>query len=254
MRDILARANRGVLRDFASSRVLVAFDYDGTLAPIVADPARAAMRARTRALLGRVARLYPVIVVSGRARADVEQRVAGVPLGEVVGNHGLEPWHGGRRAAGAVRRWLPVLAHGLAGLRGVVVEDKIFSVAVHYRRARAKPQARAAILAASAALDDARLIGGRQVVNLVPRGAPHKGLAVERLRARCSCDSALYVGDDETDEDVFALARAGRLLAIRVGARRGSAAAYFVKSQRAVDALLRVLIDERSPTGRPRRP
>src|SRR5512138_2165609 len=58
-------------------KVLLAFDYDGVLAPLVKDPAGARMRASTRALLGRVARRYPVAVVSGRAWKDVAKFVDG---------------------------------------------------------------------------------------------------------------------------------------------------------------------------------
>ena len=74
-------------------------------------------------------------------------------------------------------------------------------------------------------LGPVRLVGGKHVVNLLPAGAPHKGLALERARARLGCDTAIYVGDDETDEDVFALDQPGRLLAIRVGRKPSSSAA-----------------------------
>jgi trehalose 6-phosphate phosphatase len=56
------------------------------------------------------------------------------------------------------------------------------------------------------------------------------------------CDTAIYVGDDETDEDVFALDQPGRLLTIRVGRGRGSHAAYYLRAQAAVDDLLALLV------------
>jgi trehalose 6-phosphate phosphatase len=91
-----------------------------------------------------------------------------------------------------------------------------------------------------------RLIGGHQVVNLVPEGAPHKGIALTALRQRAGCDTAIFVGDDETDEDVFALDQPGRLLTLRVGRKRSSRAAFFVDSQRDVDAVLEALLEVRS--------
>jgi trehalose 6-phosphate phosphatase len=91
-------------------------------------------------------------------------------------------------------------------------------------------------------LGDVRLIGGTQVVNILPSGAPHKGIAIGRERSRLKCDTAIYVGDDETDEDVFALDQPGQLLSIRVGRSRSSAAAYFIENQREIDELLRVLL------------
>jgi trehalose 6-phosphate phosphatase len=98
-----------------------------------------------------------------------------------------------------------------------------------------------------------RVIGGKQVVNVLPLGAPHKGVALERERDRLGCDTAFFLGDDETDEDVFALDHPGRLLGVRVGAARRSHAAYYLKSQREVDALLARLIALRRDTRELRR-
>lgn len=255
MKHILGRDGRNLLRQFAWSDALLAFDYDGTLAPIVRDPERAAMRASTRRLLAEVAAEYPCVVISGRARADALQRLRGVGALEVIGNHGTEPWQVSRRAARAVRDWLPLLTRRLASIDGVTVEDKAYSLAVHYRRSREKIKARAAIHKATAALGNVRLIRGKQVVNILPTDAPHKGMALERARARFGCDTALYVGDDDTDEDVFALDQPGRLLTIRVGRKLGSLAGYFLRNQAEIDVLLRVLHrlgSERRTTSRAR--
>jgi trehalose 6-phosphate phosphatase len=124
----------------------------------------------------------------------------------------------------------------------VIVEDKGFSVAVHYRRARQRKVARQAILAATRSLTDVRIIGGQLTVNLLVPDAPHKGLALERERAHLACDTVIYVGDDETDEDVFQLDRPGRLLSIRVGLKRSSAAPYYIRNQAEIDRLIETLI------------
>jgi len=245
MRDILSRAGREVLQQFAWSNVLLAFDYDGTLAPIVRDPDKAAMRAATRRLLVEVAARYPCIVVSGRAQPDARRWLRGIRLQEVIGNHGIEPWQATRPMEEEVRRWAPLLVQRLSAFKGVRIENKTFSVAVHYRRSREKKRARAAILEAAAALGSVRLIGGKQVVNILPEGAPHKGIALERERDRLRRDTAIYVGDDETDEDVFGLDQPGRLLTVRVGPKRTSQASYYVKSQAAVDELLAALVSLR---------
>lgn len=91
MTNILAQRNRPVLAGFASSNVLLAFDYDGTLAPIVAEPERARMRDRTRRLLADVARCYPCVVISGRRLDDVTRRLGRIPVWYVFGNFGHEP-------------------------------------------------------------------------------------------------------------------------------------------------------------------
>jgi trehalose 6-phosphate phosphatase len=246
-RDILRPANRHVLAEFAASNALLAFDFDGTLAPIVAEPSRARMRPETARLLTEAASLYPCIVVSGRAQSDLLGRLDGVPVRGVVGNHGVEPWQTSRALSDEVRRWHPLLERNLRGLPGVTIEDKSFSVSVHYRHARDRERARAHILDAAAALGDVRVIGGLEVVNILPPGAPDKGTALVSERQRLGCGSAIYVGDDETDEDVFALDDPDRVLGIRVGKAPDSAAKYSIVSQADIDELLRVLVELRRP-------
>jgi trehalose 6-phosphate phosphatase len=140
-----------------------------------------------------------------------------------------------------VERWTSVLRDRLSHLKGVEIENKTFSVAVHYRRSRERKKARTAILDAASTLDSVRVIGGKQVVNLVPRDAPHKGVAVERERDRLRVDTAIYVGDDDTDEDVFGLDQPGRLLTVRVGSNRRSQASYYLRNQAAIDDFLLLL-------------
>lgn len=244
MKDLLASANEYVLAQLSWSNALLAFDYDGTLAPIVEEPDRACMRARTQDLLTRLARVYPCIVISGRSQEDVARRVRAIGVHAVIGNHGLEPWRRTDVFAQRVRSWLPVL-EGLGDLEGVCIEDKYFSLAIHYRGAPGKKAARAAILKSASRLDGVRIIGGKDVVNLVPLGAPHKGTALQAQRDSLGCDTALYVGDDETDEDVFAMDDPGRLLSVRVGATARSRAAFFLRDQRCIDRLLSTLLDLR---------
>ena len=246
--QILSKRHAHVLAHFAGSDVVVALDYDGTLAPIVSAPRKARMRARTRQLLVAVAQRYPCVVISGRARDDVSSRVGSVPVWHVSGNHGLEPWGEDASYAARVRDWVRHLHKKLALLEGVVVEDKTYSVTVHYRCAKQKRRAMRAVTAAVRALRGARVIGGNEAVNVVPRGAPHKGEALERARRLLACEKAIYVGDDDTDEDAFAAARPDRLLSVRIGSTRRSRARYRLKDQRQIDRFLRALL-----TLRPRR-
>ncbi|MCC6808049.1 MAG: trehalose-phosphatase [Deltaproteobacteria bacterium] len=250
MRYLFAKENLEILDQFAWSNTLVGLDFDGTLAPIVDDPAWAGMRTSTRRLLENVAALYPCAIISGRAQSDVRVRLRGLELDALVGNHGLEPSSDSERCAKAVIKWLPVVEKRLGHLPGVMIENKTYSLAVHYRHSRRKKDAKRAILDCAKELDGVRLIGGKLVVNLVPRGAPHKGLALERLRDKLRCDTAIYVGDDETDEDVFMLGQPGRLLSIRVGAKAGSHAAYYLKDQLEIDPFLRLLAELRQARGR----
>jgi len=238
---LFSPSNAYLLDIVASSNVLLALDYDGTLAPLVLEPQRAAMRFSTRRLLKRASRLYPCVVISGRSRADASARLRGIDVCRVVGNHGAEPSPGGEAIRRHVEQWLTPLKQQLSWRQGIVIEDKGLSLAVHYGRARQRDAARRAILLAAQSLNNVRITGGKRVVNLVAADARHKGLALDHVRAQFGCDTAIYVGDDETDEDVFNLPQAA-CLSIRVGRKQTSAASYYLRNQGEIDRLIGTLI------------
>ncbi len=246
MRPILSATNRPILKKFASGNVLVAFDFDGTLSPIVSNPHKAAIRPATRKLLKSLTSLYPCIVVSGRGRDDVRRKLAGLQFREVIGNHGIEPWNSSRKMARVVQSWLPVLKKGLGHLHGVLLENKRYSVSIHYRHARQKKNVIKTITEVAGSLPGARLVGGKLVINIIPEGARDKGLAVKRARQEIHCQTVIYVGDDQTDEDAFALARLERFLTIRVGKTKSSHAHFYLRNQLEIDQLLKVLLELRS--------
>ena len=243
MTDILVRKHFTTLASFASSNVVVAFDFDGTLAPLVSRPERARMRLRTRSLLASVARRYPCVVISGRALADLAPRIGRIPVWHLSGNHGVEPWEPRAAFAARVRRWVKALKPRLDRYPGIVIENKRFSLTVHYRRALHRQQALAAILDAVGTLSEARAISGEMAVSVLPREAPGKGAALERVRRALACDKVIYVGDDETDEEAFAAAAPESLLAIRIGMAARSRARYRLKNQRHIDAFLEALLE-----------
>jgi trehalose 6-phosphate phosphatase len=246
MPNILGARQRSTLVHFATSNVLIAFDYDGTLAPIASSPQRARMRARTTHLLSAVAERYPCVVISGRLRADIAQRIESIPVWHVAGNHGVEPWGESEIYASRVRAWIQLLEEETAGHAGVIVEDKTYSVTVHYRHARHKRDTIKVITEAARRLKGARVVMGSQAVNILPRGAPDKGVALERARTLLVCDTIIYVGDDETDEAAFRAAGPERLLAIRIGVNRHSGARHWLRSQVDIDAFLETLLFLRS--------
>ncbi len=247
MRNLLAPANAPVLAQMAWARVLVAFDFDGTLAPIVADRDSAFMRPITSALFAEVCTLYPCAIISGRSKSDVSARLDNASVKYVIGNHGLEPGAQLGEFEGEIAQARSLLEKALNGAGGVDVEDKRYSLALHYRRSRNKRASRKAIQDAVSALPvPMRIVPGKLVVNVIPARAPNKGEALLSLRSLENADTALYVGDDVTDEDVFELDQPGRLLSVRVGESRTSAAAYFLRNQNETDRLLTRLIALRS--------
>ena len=231
------------LRTFLASRPLLAFDFDGTLAPLIEQPTLADAGPETRHLLSMLAVAHPVVIISGRMRADVERRFANVPLAGVTGNHGLEPWGEDPDVERLVDGWRAVLQRELARLPGIIIEDKRLSITVDYRHAPDLEMTAAAIHAVTHQLPRARLMGGRHAdFNIAPAGSVHKGTALQRYLERFTRETALYVGDDRTDEDVFGLNLPG-LLSVRVGPRRTSRAAFFIHDQTEVDRLLRALVE-----------
>jgi trehalose 6-phosphate phosphatase len=202
------------------ARALIALDFDGTLAPIVADPraARAhpgavpAMR-ELSALVGTLA------VITGRA-AEVAVNLGGfadVPGLVVLGHYGWEQWQDGVLASrpsppgvGAARARLPqVLADAPDG---TWAEDKGHALAVHTRRT-ADPSAALDSLAGPlgelAAETGLTVEPGRLVIELRPRGTD-KGTALENLAAQRDCGAILFAGDDLGDLAAFAAVRALR--------------------------------------------
>ena len=254
MKDVLHRRHRAALARFVARGgpadprarpVLLAFDYDGVLAPLVRKPSGAYMRPRTRVLLARLARHYPVAVVSGRAWKDVAGFVDGLAP-TIVGNHGFELGHPARVPAAVlrkVRRWRRRLERALAGVDGIHFEDKRSTLAVHYGLARSWRRAERAVYEAANQLEGTRLIPGKKVLNVLPHDFPSKGDAVRALVAKLGCEGAVYVGDDVTDEDAFAVG-APLVFGVHVG-KGPSLAPWRLAEQRDVDRLIQVLLDAR---------
>jgi len=244
MRYFLSHSSRPVALRLARERTLCAFDFDGTLAPIVEHPDRARMPAGTRRLLIRLARYYPCTIISGRARRDLLGKLSGVSVARAIGNHGAETEGvppGERRQ---VERWASALSSALAESPGVWIEDKGLSLAVHYRQAPEKSEVRRLISEAAAGLRHVRVFGGKLVVNVVSDCSPDKGAALAAERDRLGCNWVLYVGDDENDEDAFALN--GNVVPVRIGRKRTSHARYYLREQAEIDRLLELMLELRT--------
>jgi len=186
-------------------------DLDGTLAPIVRDPAAVRLAdGAAAALAALAARLAVVGVVTGRTAADA-RRLVGTSALLVIGNHGaewLEPGQAAPQAtlevADAAERLDAVLA-ALEPEPGVTVEHKGLSATVHYRRAADPAAARARIVAAleGAPRDGVGLRHGRMSVELRLAGLGDKGTALRRVVERYALRGLVVLGDDVTDLDMF---------------------------------------------------
>lgn len=226
----------------AAPRLLVTLDFDGTLSALAETPGQARLEPALRAALKALAAApgVAVFILSGRALESVRKLVGlrGLYYG---GNHGIEikgPGFSWRDSGAAKTRGL--VAALVADMRerfppdtGVLVENKVFSASVHYRTL--KPACRRVFFSRMKALTAAQSgtlywRRGHKVFELLPRGASHKGSALQRLSSRLRRPFGVAVGDDLTDEDMFR-ALAGRGVSVRVGRKTGSDAAYFLESQ-----------------------
>ena len=225
--------------------LLVASDYDGTLAPIVADPAQARPHREAIVALRMLASLpqTQVAVISGRALRDLAA-LTGLPEDvHLVGSHGSEfeiDFAGSlSQEAIELRRQLEEELAAIAadGGDGFLIETKPASVAFHYRNVAEDHAAKAlrAVEEGPAALDGVYIKHGKKGVELgvVPTS---KGAAVEDIRRRVGASAVVFFGDDRTDEDAFSTLT-GPDLAIKVGEGE-TAAAYRISGHEDVARIL----------------
>jgi trehalose 6-phosphate phosphatase len=241
MRHLFSRSSDGVLAGLMRQGPLLAFDFDGTLSPLVERPSQARLEPSTAIRLARLAAHHPVVVISGRALADLAPRLSGVPLAGMTGNHGLEPWGATLEIEQRVQGWATVLEQRFGHLPGLEIENKRWSLTVDYRHVPDLQHTEKALASFAKTLPGARVLGGRHAdLNLAPAGEHHKGTALQRHIEALDRQAALYVGDDRTDEDAFGHGLPG-LVSVRVGQKAGSRAQYFLDEQTEVDRLLDAL-------------
>jgi trehalose 6-phosphate phosphatase len=247
MRHLFTPAGEADLAATVARRPLLAFDFDGTLSPIVARPTDARVPIPTLQRLKRLAHRLPTAVISGRAVDDLRHRLGFEPT-FIVGNHGAEDpavAHQSelRAALDGLRARVLSLSDDLHGA-GVQVEDKGASMALHYRRATDRTAAMDAIHRLLGPADPGlHVFGGKMVINVVSSAADDKAAALHRIARRAGAHAAVYCGDDVNDETVFA-AHEPHWLTIRVGADAPeSAARYFIADIREMPRLLdRILL------------
>lgn len=202
----------------AGLNLVFLLDYDGTLTPIVDRPDDANLSDDTRQVLRDLSARHPVAIISGRERHDVQNRI-GLDTLYYAGSHGFDiagPDNNSvTHVEGAdfipeVRRAIAFLENRLTALSGVLVEKKTFSVAIHTRLAADSdiPTVEKVIADALAKHPRLRTKKGKRVVELIPDIDWHKGRAaawlIEKLQPAHGPLFPVFLGDDQTDEDVFA--------------------------------------------------
>lgn len=213
-------------------------DFDGTLVDIAEMPKGVCVKQELVSLLVDLDQVTggTVVLVSGRPIADLDSLLKPLKL-RASGLHGLE--YRVTRNGQIERRGpspvvldpvRPSLASFARSRKGVLIEDKGISLAIHFRRApECGAEARQAAESACSALGPAFVcLAGKMVYEIKPREA-HKGQVIERFLNISSFHNRIpvFVGDDITDEDGFLACNDRGGISIRVGAPEEPTVARF---------------------------
>ncbi|MFR9752840.1 trehalose-phosphatase [Nocardia sp. 004] len=232
-------------------RLLVASDYDGTLAPIVSDPAKAFPHRESVSALRALAGLTgtTAAVISGRALRDLAA-LSRLPVEvQLIGSHGSEFDVGfvhaiDNDAKQLLREIQSTLNHIASDNPGVSVETKPASVALHVRNASPEIGHRALtqVRLGAASWFGVQVTEGKAVIELAVVQTD-KGVALDTIRHQTGASAAVFFGDDVTDEKAFR-ALSGPDVGIKVGDGE-SLAKFQVDNTEAVSCALAYLLEER---------
>ncbi|MCB1028528.1 MAG: trehalose-phosphatase [Microthrixaceae bacterium] len=256
--------HRALARAATADTLLVACDYDGTLAPIVDDPAHARPTPGTMATLAELAGMSGTwaSLVSGRSLSQLVE-LAGPPVAiGLIGSHGAEHVRpagsdgldrphapnlsadgyrvsSGDEAAALLSELVAEVSEEVSRLPGSRLESKPVGVAFHYRQADpVKAAATAdALVQRLSARPGVHVRVGKMVAEFAVAGSD-KGQALLRLIDETSPDATVFIGDDVTDEDALAVLGSADV-GIKVGPG-ATAAAHRVAS---TDDVLVVLVE-----------
>jgi trehalose 6-phosphate synthase/phosphatase len=251
---------RALAEELRGEPLLLLIDYDGTLVPLVELPVLASPDTEVRDLLRALAASKDVAVhvVSGRAREVLEDWLGDLPIG-LHAEHGL--WSRESPLADWSARALPdtswhesvlrILEEFAARTPGALVEEKSASLAWHHRASDPEfgaRQARELQVHLTEILSNlpVEILPGDQVIEVRPHGINKGTVASELLAAAAPGTRVIAIGDDRTDEDLFA-ALPEDAITIRVGVAP-SRASWRIADVARVRLFLRSLIDD--PHGR----
>lgn len=224
---------------FSKKKFIFFLDYDGTLTPIVKRPELAVMNKEMRAVVRKLSRKHTVVIVSGRLRREVEKLV-GIKGLLFAGSQGfdikgpklsmLKPE--AKKMIPLISKIIKQLRLRLKNIPGVLVEEKKFSVAVHYRLVNQKhlPKIKKVVDSLVKKQDKLLLLRGKKVYEILPDIDWDKGKAIrwimQALKISWRQVTAVYLGDDVVDEDAFRTIRT-RGIGILVSQKPKESAADF---------------------------
>ncbi|MGZ3240998.1 MAG: trehalose-phosphatase [Burkholderiaceae bacterium] len=231
------------------SGLLCAFDFDGTLAPIEPHPEKVQLPYDIQQRLITLSRYAPIAIITGRSVQDM-RKYMGFSPDFIIGNHGIEglpDWNEHAESYQIIcsmweKRLLAAFEDHTIFEPGIWIENKRYSLSIHYRPILAVANIEEKLKNLFTQLTPVpRVIPGKKVFNLLPKNAADKGVALGRLMSSYNYHSAIYVGDDDTDEDVFRLHRSD-VLTVRIENAADSAADFFLRQRQDIKHLLDELI------------
>ncbi|MFQ5932095.1 MAG: trehalose-phosphatase, partial [Nitrospiraceae bacterium] len=237
-------------------RAVVFLDYDGTLTPIVDRPDLAVISSEMRDVLRRLAFSCTVAIVSGRGRADVYDLIqvdrliyAGSHGFDIAGPEGTKIQHEeGKHLLPTIETVYRQLVKRVKAIDGALVENKRFSIAVHYRLVAEDqvPMIEGIIDEMLKANPTLRKSYGKKVFELRPTMEWDKGKAVLWILGGLGLNASevvpFYLGDDTTDEDAFGAVRDIGIGILVAETPRPTAAGYLLRDTREVRQFLETLI------------
>jgi alpha,alpha-trehalase len=201
-----------------NKKIVIVLDYDGTLTPIVDKPELALLSAPMKQTLEKLSTKYLIYIISGRQLLDIKQKV-GINSIYYSGNHGLEfegpcsngeKFELGKKHKEQIEKLHLILKRDLQNINGCLVENKKFSLAIHYRlvkQAACINKIRETIDKILKDFPGLKRIHGKKVFEIRPNINWDKGMALayflkKRNLTKNNC-FPIYIGDDEADEAAF---------------------------------------------------
>lgn len=247
---------------FKGKDILLFLDYDGTLIPIAERPELAILSLEMKEILNKLVKSghFQLFIVSGRALSDVKILV-GIEDIMYIGNHGIEIEGAGidfgNFPFSQFREILEYLKweinKELIFFKGAFIEDKGLGLSVHYRMLDLNNELIFKVFLESItqeylSRDEIRIVSGKKVFEIRTPIEWDKGKAVlwllkaheEALKNQKAI--AIYIGDDQTDEDAFK-ALDKKAITIHVGIPHSTEAKYFLESPQEVAKLLQDLAE-----------
>lgn len=231
-------------------------DYDGTVTPLRKTPDEAILAVKTRRLIDAISRLEncKVTLVSGRSVKNLKE-LAKFKNVTYIGNHGFETQDLLNNCNVALSKdiryalWITHkrLVESLSDINGIIIEDKKFTISVHYRMVspthlRKIRMMIREIMRDCVRLDQLSLFDVKNIIVIRPTGEWNKGWAAKRVLSSYKGYLPICIGDDITDEDMFVSFK-GVGINIRVGKCSDSIADYYVNNVSEVQHFLDCVFD-----------